>query len=219
MKRVLDLLVAGTLLIVFSPLIAIVAAIIRVTMGPPVFFRQERPGYRGKLFVPYKFRTMHDAHDDAGRTLPDGDRLIPFGTLLRRSSIDELPQCLNVLKGEMSVVGPRPLLAEYIDRYPPQFARRHDVKPGITGWAQINGRDDLPLGQRLAMDVWYVDHQSIPLDLKIMWLTVFRVVGMHGNKAWQDEAEILAIDDVNLTDLARARRGTDAYSETPERGQ
>jgi len=212
-KRAIDLAVAGALAVVFSPLMLGVAAAIRWKMGPPVLFKQRRPGFRGKSFVPYKFRTMSEARDRLGKLLSDGERVEPMGSLLRRLSIDELPQVFNVLKGEMSMVGPRPLLEEYLDRYPPEFQRRHDVKPGITGWAQVNGRDTLTFGQRLALDVWYVDHQSIPLDLKIMALTVLRVVGMSGNRAWQDEDEILAIDDVNLTDLARARRGID---ETPD---
>ena len=208
-KRAIDLAVAGTLAIAFSPLMAGVAAVIRWKMGPPVLFKQRRPGYKGKLFVPYKFRTMSEERDHTGELLSDRERVEALGKLLRRLSIDELPQVFNVLRGEMSIVGPRPLLEEYLDRYPPEFRRRHDVKPGITGWAQINGRDDLTFGQRLALDVWYVDHQSISLDLRIMALTVLKVAGMSGNRAWQDEDEILAIDDVNLTNLARARRGID----------
>jgi sugar transferase EpsL len=208
-KRAIDLAVAGSLALACSPLMAGVAAAIRAKMGSPVLFKQARPGYRGKLFVPYKFRTMSETRDRHGKLLPDRERVEAFGALLRRLSIDELPQVFNVLKGEMSIVGPRPLLEEYLDRYPPEFRRRHDVKPGITGWAQVNGRDELTFGQRLALDVWYVDHQSIPLDLRIMGLTVLKVIGMSGNRAWQDEDEILAIDDVNLTDLARARRGVD----------
>jgi len=216
MKRASDLAVAGALLAVFWPLMAIVAVLIRLTAGPPVLFRQARPGYRGKLFVPYKFRTMSETYDEAGEVLPDGERVLPLGGVLRRTSIDELPQVVNVLKGEMSMVGPRPLLAEYLDRYPARYARRHDVKPGITGWAQINGRDELPFGRRLEMDVWYVDHQSMSLDLKIMALTVLRVAGMRGNKTWQDTDEILAIDDVNITNAARARRAADEDPRPPE---
>jgi len=218
LKRALDLAVAGSALVVCAPLMAVVAGAIRLTMGRPIIFRQARPGYRGKLFVPYKFRTMTDSRDAAGNRLPDGERVLPLGRVLRRLSIDELPQFVNVLKGEMSVVGPRPLLAEYLDRYPVKYVRRHDVKPGITGWAQVNGRDELPFGKRLELDVWYVDHQSIALDLKIMGLTVLRVAGMHGNRAWQTEDEILAIDDVNLTNMARARREADA-TPAPDDGQ
>jgi sugar transferase EpsL len=217
-KRASDLLVAGTLLAAASPLMAAVAALIRVSMGPPVLFKQARPGYKGELFVPYKFRTMSETRDASGAVLPDGDRVLPLGRLLRRTSIDELPQLLNVIKGEMSMVGPRPLLARYLDRYPPRYARRHDVKPGITGWAQINGRGDLPFSRRLDMDVWYVDHQSFALDLKIMALTVLKVAGMKGTRTWQDTSEILAIDDVNLTNVSRARRGADPGSSGPAAG-
>jgi sugar transferase EpsL len=219
MKRLLDVVISAFGLVVLSPLLAVVAALIRLKMGPPVIFRQERPGYHGKLFVPYKFRTMSHAVDDEGDPLPDEYRVERLGHVLRKLSIDELPQLLNVLRGEMSIVGPRPLLAIYIDRYPPRFARRHDVKPGITGWAQVNGRDQLPFGKRLEMDVWYVDHQSVALDLKIMALTVLRVAGMHGNRAFQTEDEILAIDDLNLTDVARSCRAGNTTAKTPDHGR
>jgi lipopolysaccharide/colanic/teichoic acid biosynthesis glycosyltransferase len=152
-------------------------------MGSPVFFRQTRPGYKGMPFVVYKFRTMTEARDASGVLLPDEQRLSAFGKWLRRTSLDELPQLWNVLKGDLSFVGPRPLLMEYLPLYNPEQFRRHEVKPGITGWAQVNGRNALGWPERLALDVWYVDHRSFLLDLKILGLTLFKVCKKEGVSA------------------------------------
>jgi len=156
--------------------IAIVAALVRLTLGTPVIFQQARPGLRGRLFAMYKFRTMRDLDDATGNPLPDHVRITSFGRFLRRTSLDELPELINVLRGDMSLVGPRPLLVEYLERYSPEQARRHDVAPGITGLAQINGRNTLNWNDRLALDVWYVDHASLWLDAKILAQTVIRLV-------------------------------------------
>lgn len=179
-KRLFDLLTANTLLVLFSPLFLLTALVIRLGMGSPVLFRQQRPGLHGKLFDFLKFRTMTDARDAQGRLLPDEIRLTPIGHLLRRLSLDELPQFLNVIKGDMSLVGPRPLLPEYLPLYDAQQARRHEVKPGITGWAQVNGRNAVTWEERFKLDVWYVDHCSFWLDLKILVLTVWRVFQAQG---------------------------------------
>lgn len=180
MKRFLDLLLAGVLLLLSLPIMVAIALAIRLTMGPPVLFRQVRPGLNGKPFVLLKFRTMNMSYNDKGELLPDALRLTPLGVFLRKSSLDELPQLLNVLKGGMSLVGPRPLLMEYMDLYTPDQARRHEVKPGITGWAQVSGRNAIDWESRLAMDVWYVDHQSLLLDMKILMLTLAKVFSAKG---------------------------------------
>src|SRR4051794_25271162 len=174
-KRLFDIALAGTALIVLGPVMALVAWAVRRTMGPPVLFRQVRPGYLGLPFRMHKFRTMRDAHCPDGRPLPDAERLTAFGRFLRSTSLDELPELWNVLRGDMSLVGPRPLLPEYLPLYSPEQARRHDVKPGITGWAQVNGRNAIGWEEKLALDVWYVDHRSLPLDLKILFLTLKKV--------------------------------------------
>lgn len=179
-KRCLDILVSVTGLLLLSPVLAVVAAAIRLTMGSPVFFRQLRPGHRGMPFTLIKFRTMTGARDVDGRLLPDEQRLARLGYWLRRSSLDELPELWNVLKGEMSLVGPRPLLIQYLDRYTPEQARRHDVKPGITGWAQINGRNALSWDQKFHLDLWYLDHQSLWLDLHILARTCWQVLKCAG---------------------------------------
>jgi len=175
-KRVLDLAVALSALIVFSPLLALIALLVRLKIGSPILFRQRRPGLHGNPFTIYKFRTMTDVRDVQGRPLPDAERLTSLGRFLRSTSLDELPELINVLKGEMSLVGPRPLLLQYLERYTPQQMRRHEVKPGITGWAQVNGRNALTWEQKFALDVWYVDHQSLWLDLKIIGLTMCEVL-------------------------------------------
>ena len=175
-KRLLDLVLAAVALLALAPLIAIVALLVRVKLGSPVLFRQRRPGQHGRLFTLLKFRTMTDARDARGQLLPDGERMTPFGVWLRGTSLDELPELVNVLRGEMSLVGPRPLLAEYLGRYTPEQLRRHEVKPGITGWAQVNGRNGLSWEARFALDRWYVDHLSPRLDLWILCLTVWKVV-------------------------------------------
>jgi len=178
-KWVLDRLCAAIALLVFSPVILMVAIAIYIRMGGPIFFCQPRPGKNGRVFNFYKFRTMTSDCDADGNLLPDEQRLIPLGQFLRKTSLDELPQLLNVLKGDMSFVGPRPLLVRYLDRYSPEQARRHDVMPGITGWAQVNGRRllDGNWQEKFRLDVWYVDNWSLSLDLKILFLTVWKVLG------------------------------------------
>jgi sugar transferase EpsL len=176
LKRIFDLLAASLLLLVATPVMVVVWATVRVFLGRPVLYRQVRPGLSGEPFIIYKFRTMLDVHDRNGDLLPDTERTTPVGQRLRSFSLDELPELFNVLKGEMSLVGPRPLLMQYLPRYSPEQSRRHDVRPGITGWAQINGRNALPWDERLAMDVWYVDHQSFRLDLRILFTTFFNVI-------------------------------------------
>jgi lipopolysaccharide/colanic/teichoic acid biosynthesis glycosyltransferase len=187
MKRVLDSVVSGVLLVLLSPAIVVLALIIRLKLGSPVIFRQIRPGLHGQPFEMIKFRTMRDAVDASGKPLPDGQRLTKFGTLLRSASLDELPELWNVLKGEMSLVGPRPLLAEYLPRYSAEQARRHEVRPGITGWAQINGRNAISWEEKFNLDVWYVDHRSFWLDVRILFLTLKKVIVREGISA-QGEA-------------------------------
>jgi len=187
MKRILDIVLVVIFGVVFSPLLVFLSLAVLVSLGSPVIFSQLRPGKDGKLFRMHKFRTMTNARDQQGQLLPDAERLTPFGRFLRSTSLDELPELLNVLKGEMSLVGPRPLLPEYLPLYSPEQARRHEVKPGITGWAQVNGRNAVDWPQRFALDVWYVDHRSLWLDLKILWLTVCTVLKREGVTA-QGEA-------------------------------
>jgi sugar transferase EpsL len=183
LKRVFDIVVSAVALTVLAPVIGLIALAVWRTMGRPVLFRQARPGLHGKPFVMYKFRTMRDLRDAEGNLLPDEARLTPFGRWLRTTSLDELPELVNVLRGEMSLVGPRPLLMEYLERYTPEQARRHEVKPGITGWAQIHGRNNLSWEERLRLDVWYVDHWSLWLDLKILWRTLWMVLRREGISA------------------------------------
>ena len=175
-KRAIDVAGASIGIVVLAIPIAIVAALVRLTLGAPVIFHQSRPGLHGRLFAMYKFRTMRDIYDAAGNPLPDHLRITRLGRFLRRTSLDELPELLNVLRGEMSLVGPRPLLIEYLERYSAEQARRHDAVPGITGLAQINGRNTLNWNDRLALDVWYVDHASLWLDARILVQTVLRLV-------------------------------------------
>jgi lipopolysaccharide/colanic/teichoic acid biosynthesis glycosyltransferase len=180
MKRVFDLVVAAAAVALLAPLVLAIAVAVRVGLGKPVFFVQERPGHHGVPFRMIKFRTMRDAVDADGQPLPDGDRLTPLGRFLRASSLDELPELWNVLRGDMSLVGPRPLLMEYLPLYSAEQARRHDVKPGITGWAQVNGRNALSWEEKFRLDVWYVDHASLWLDLKIMVLTLWKTIRRDG---------------------------------------
>ena len=180
MKRLFDFVTALVVLLLFSPLLLLLALSVRFAIGSPVLFRQSRPGLHGKPFTLLKFRTMTDARDEHGNPLADELRLTAFGRFLRHSSLDELPELWNVLKGDMSLVGPRPLLMEYLPLYSAFQARRHEVRPGVTGWAQVNGRNELDWDERLRMDVWYVDHQSFWLDLKILWMTVFKVLRSEG---------------------------------------
>ncbi len=182
-KRVFDILGAGIGLLALSPVLLAVALMIRRRMGRPVFFRQVRPGLHGRPFEMIKFRTMRDAADAEGNPLSDSERLTRLGRFLRSSSLDELPELWNVLRGEMSLVGPRPLLMEYLPLYSPEQARRHEVRPGITGWAQVNGRNAISWDERFALDVWYVDNRSLRLDLRIIWLTVRKVLKREGISA------------------------------------
>jgi lipopolysaccharide/colanic/teichoic acid biosynthesis glycosyltransferase len=179
-KRALDLALTLVLLVVLAPLMAAVALLVRVKLGRPVLYRQERPGLDGELFTMLKFRTMVDGNGEDGKPLPDGERLTRLGAALRRTSLDELPQLLNVIRGEMSLVGPRPLLVEYLERYTPEQMRRHEVLPGITGWAQVKGRNVLAWEEKFQQDVWYVDHLSPGLDLKILALTPWKIVRREG---------------------------------------
>ncbi|WP_205504493.1 sugar transferase [Rufibacter psychrotolerans] len=182
-KRFLDLLLAGTALLVLWPVMALVAVALWVGLGGKVLFRQQRPGLHGKPFAFYKFRTMTEARDLHGTLLPDAQRLTPLGKFLRKTSLDELPQLLNVLKGDMSLVGPRPLLMEYLPLYSPEQARRHLVRPGITGWAQVNGRNLLRWEEKFAYDVWYVDHVSFRVDLRILGRTIRHLLNPRGISA------------------------------------
>lgn len=175
MKRIVDVIVASVLLMALAPLLALIAVAVRVTLGKPMLFAQMRPGLRGELFRMYKFRTMREAVDSNGRELPDSDRLTRFGRFLRSTSLDELPELVNVIRGDMSLVGPRPLLPEYLSLYTPRQAKRHEVRPGITGWAQVNGRNAISWEQRLEMDAWYVENRTLSLDLRILISTVGKV--------------------------------------------
>ncbi|MEN6318157.1 MAG: sugar transferase [Syntrophaceae bacterium] len=180
LKRLFDFILALILLILLSIPMGVIALIILVSMGRPVMFRQMRPGLRARLFMIMKFRTMDDACGPDGQLLADELRLSVTGRILRKLSLDELPQLLNVLKGELSFVGPRPLLVQYLPLYSERQARRHDVKPGITGWAQVNGRNALTWDEKFDLDVWYVDHQSFLLDMKILWMTFVKVLKREG---------------------------------------
>jgi lipopolysaccharide/colanic/teichoic acid biosynthesis glycosyltransferase len=179
-KRFTDIIVSGSALLIFSPLILLIALAIGLSTGRPVLFRQMRPGYKGKPFTLLKFRTMTAARNARGLLLPDAERLTKIGKLLRQLSLDELPQLWNVFRGDMSLVGPRPLLMQYLDRYTPRQARRHEVKPGITGWAQVNGRNVLTWEQKFTLDLWYVDHWSLLLDFRILLQTMLQVLTRRG---------------------------------------
>jgi len=179
-KRIFDLIATVLGLLLLSPFMFLTALLVRIFLGAPVLFRQERGGYQGSSFFIYKFRTMTDATDSAGNLLPDSERLTGFGRFLRSLSLDELPELFNILRGEMSLVGPRPLFVEYLPRYSADQMRRHDVYPGLTGWAQINGRNAADWPARLAMDVWYVDHRSFWLDIKIIFVTLWKVLKREG---------------------------------------
>jgi len=182
-KRLLDILVSSLGLILLSPVLFIVSLKVAKNLGKPVLFRQKRPGLKGDIFEMIKYRSMRDATDGEGNILPDSERLTPFGKKLRSSSLDELPGLWNVLKGDMSLVGPRPLLVEYLPLYSAEQARRHDVRPGITGWAQVNGRNAISWEEKFKLDVWYVDNQSFWLDIKILFLTVKKVFVKDGISA------------------------------------
>ena len=183
MKRCFDFICAFFVIILLWPVMLIVAVLVALFLGRPVLFCQVRPGLFGKPFKVYKFRTMTDARDESGLILPDANRLTPFGLFLRKSSLDELPQLFNVLRGDLSLVGPRPLLMEYLPLYSPEQARRHEVRPGITGWAQVNGRNAISWEDKFKFDVWYVDNFSIWLDIKILFLTIKKIVVRDGISA------------------------------------
>jgi lipopolysaccharide/colanic/teichoic acid biosynthesis glycosyltransferase len=204
LRRAVDLVGATLLTVVLSPILAGLAAAIRLTMGKPVLFKQPRPGYKGEPFEVLKFRTMRDATGRDGEPLPDEERLTKLGVFMRQLSLDELPQLWNILRGDMSFIGPRPLLMEFLKWYTPEQMRRHDVKPGVTGWAQVQGRHAILFSKRLELDVWYVDHRSLRLDLKIVGLTFLKVLSMRGAQPAQTDAEV---DDVGLHDSVRRERG------------
>ena len=189
-KRLLDLILTIPGLLIISPLLLIISLLVRISFGTPIIFRQKRPGYQGKPFWVYKFRSMTNAHDAENNLLPDGQRLTRLGRFLRSTSLDELPELFNVLRGEMSIVGPRPLLMQYLERYSPEQARRHEVLPGITGWAQVNGRNALTWEEKFKLDVWYVDHWSFWLDMRILLLSIVKVLRREGiNQPGQATAE------------------------------
>jgi sugar transferase EpsL len=199
LRRLVDLVGATIVSIVLSPVLAGLSVAIRLTMGSPVLFRQQRPGYRGQPFEVLKFRTMKEGDD-----LPDEERLTRLGVFMRQLSLDELPQLWNIIRGEMSFIGPRRLLMEFLKWYTPEQMRRHDVKPGVTGWAQVQGRHAILFSKRLELDVWYVDNRSLRLDLKIVGLTLLKVLTMRGTQPAQTDAEV---DDVGLHDAVRRERG------------
>ncbi len=175
-KRFFDCLLTLPGIVIILPIIIVTTIMVRLKIGTPVLFTQARPGLDGKPFRIYKFRTMTDAKDADGNLLPDADRLVPFSRFLRSTSLDELPELINVLRGDMSLVGPRPLLVEYLERYSPEQARRHEVRPGITGWAQVNGRNALSWEDKFKMDVWYVDNRTLWLDIRILFMTIWKTL-------------------------------------------
>jgi lipopolysaccharide/colanic/teichoic acid biosynthesis glycosyltransferase len=207
LKRGADVLGAFFLLSVLSPLIMVIAIVVRATMGCPVLFRQKRPGLREKSFTVFKFRTMTDERDARGNLLPDQQRSLPLGVFLRRTSLDELPQLWNILRGDLSFVGPRPLLESYIPYYSATERRRHSVRPGLTGWAQVNGRNTVDFDDRLAMDVWYVDHMSFWLDLRILLRTIWAVLTQSG---------VALEQPMQALDLQRSVRYSDGNSAQAE---
>ena len=182
-KRAFDFITSLLALILLLPLLALIDFLVRIKLGSPVIFRQQRPGLHGKPFTIYKFRTMTGACDAQGNLLPDAERLTRLGRFMRSASLDELPELFNVLKGEMSLVGPRPLRIEYLSRYTPEQARRHEVMPGITGWAQVNGRNTISWDEKFKLDVWYVDNRSLLLDVKILGRTVVSILGQENINA------------------------------------
>jgi sugar transferase EpsL len=180
MKRTMDVITSLSLLVIFAPLILLIGILVRYKLGSPIIFRQKRPGLNGSPFFLFKFRSMTEQKDNNGKLLPNYQRLTPFGSFIRKYSLDELPQLLNVLKGDLSLVGPRPLLMEYLPLYSEEQAKRHLVKPGITGWAQVNGRNAISWEEKFRLDVWYVENQTFLLDLKILILTVIKVIRSDG---------------------------------------
>ena len=201
MKRILDIIIASIALILLSPLYAFVAYKVKKNLGSPVLFRQVRPGIHGKPFEMIKFRTMKDAVDKQGNPLPDSERLTPFGKMLRSTSLDEMPELWNVIKGDMSIVGPRPLLMEYLPLYSPEQAKRHDVRPGMTGHAQVNGRNAIGWEEKFKLDTWYVENRSIWLDFKIMFKTVHKVLA---------KDDISAEGEATMTKFTGTKNGQDS---------
>ncbi len=190
-KRLLDILFSLLVLVLFSPILILISLLVLITLGTPILFRQKRPGYKSKIFEIFKFRTMRSGLDQDGNLLPDEQRITSLGKALRSLSLDELPEVINILRGEMSWVGPRPLLVEYLDRYNTEQIRRHDVLPGLTGWAQIHGRNALTWEDKFALDVWYVDNWSLWLDIKIFFMTIWKVITREGiNQAGHISAEV-----------------------------
>lgn len=179
-KRLFDLAISLAGLILLSPFLLIIAILVWIKNGRPILYKQQRPGFKGKPFFIYKFRTMTDKRDLAGKLMPDSERLTGFGRFLRSTSLDELPETINILKGEMSWVGPRPLLMQYLERYSKEQMRRHDVLPGVTGWAQVNGRNAISWQDKFRLDVWYVDHWNFWLDIRILWMSVWKVLRREG---------------------------------------
>jgi lipopolysaccharide/colanic/teichoic acid biosynthesis glycosyltransferase len=212
-KRLVDLALAAAALILLAPVIAILSLAVRLALGSPIFFRQVRPGLGGKPFTLIKFRTMISDEVRDGRALSDAERLTRFGKFLRSTSLDELPELWNVLKGDMSLVGPRPLLMQYLPLYSPFQMRRHEVRPGVTGWAQVNGRNAVDWPERFALDIWYVDHVSLLLDLKILWLTLTRVLVREGISA-AGEATMPYFQGEGPGEPTAARPETDGLSGT-----
>lgn len=211
MKRIFDVMVSLLLIIVLSPLLLLLMVLIRLKLGTPVFFIQRRPGLKGKPFQIYKFRTMTNERDKLGAWLPDELRITPFGRFLRRFSLDELPQLFNVIKGELSLVGPRPLMMEYLPLYSPEQARRHEVKPGITGWAQIHGRNALTWEEKFELDVWYVDNHNFVIDLEILWLTFCKVLNRTETREHADRI----VEDFTGTPT-RSTASVEGYQERSE---
>lgn len=210
LKRIVDILVSLTALVFLMPFLLFLAFLIRIKLGSPVLFSQERPGLHGRVFRMYKFRSMTGARDSDGNLLPDALRLTGFGKRLRSTSLDELPELWNVLKGDMSLVGPRPLLVEYLPLYTPEQMRRHAVRPGITGWAQVNGRNAISWEEKFALDVWYVDHWSLMLDLRILVLTLKKVFGREG---------VSADGHVTVDKFTGSGEGREGGAQSAERGE
>ena len=216
-KRFFDLAVAVPSAIILSPVLVLIGFMVRMRIGMPVLFCQVRPGLHGRPFTIYKFRTMTDERDEAGKLRPDGKRLTGLGRFLRKTSMDELPELYNVIKGDMSIVGPRPLLTQYLDRYTPEQARRHEVKPGITGWAQINGRNAISWEDKFKLDVWYVDNWSVWLDVKIIAMTVLKVLKREGiSQEGEATAEEFNPQITQINGLTQRRKGAKIEKNTKE---
>lgn len=204
LKRFMDVFMALLALALLLPVIGVTALLVRIKLGSPVIFRQRRPGLGGRPFIIYKFRTMLDLYDEDGKSLPADQRVTPFGRFLRKMSLDELPELVNVIKGEMSLVGPRPLRMRYLSRYTPEQYRRHEVKPGVTGWAQVNGRNALTWEDRFKLDVWYVDSWNNWLDIKILWLTVVSVLKREGVSVKGSDSTVMMNEFMGSADQCKS---------------